>query len=49
MPSATISVAEAVELGKFLLAAYDLFNTKDLPISFHLPAIVSIPRFRRTT
>lgn len=31
MPSATFSVPEAVELGKFLLAAYDLSNTNDPP------------------
>jgi predicted lipase len=31
MPSATFSVAEAVELGKFILAAYDMFNAGDPP------------------
>lgn len=32
MPSATFSVTEALELGKFILAAYDLFNAGDPPV-----------------
>jgi predicted lipase len=31
MPSGTFTVREAVELGKFILAAYDLFNAADPP------------------
>jgi predicted lipase len=37
MPSLPFSVAQAVELGKFILAAYDLFNANDPP-AFTPPA-----------
>jgi hypothetical protein len=37
MPSATFSVPEAVQLGQFTLAAYDLFEAND-PANFVPPA-----------
>jgi hypothetical protein len=41
MPSAPFSVTEALELGNFILAAYDLFAANDPPIFIHRPSCAS--------